>query len=336
MKRTVNLMQYKWEDGRSFYISPKTNKPGGNAYGYMTGGLLCKKALEKVGYTITDDAYVYIHYVAPHFFIPIPKRFNILFTMWETYVFPEDLHEPFQKADMIIVPSDNSRVAAEKIPGCAPVKVCTHGCDTEFYHWKARWHHARDPVRFLWIGAPNLRKGYDILTKAWYDLFKGTDENVELYMKATKFKSYGNLQKMPQFKTILDTRNFSREELRDLYWSAHVFLFPSRGEGVGLPPLEAMSTGLPVLAPPYTGMADYISSHHAYPLKFYMREAEYGAATEVAEVELEYFKRKILEVYSCLGYAIHLLGYRASNYVAKHFSLARMGKELHNILKEIQ
>lgn len=333
--KKVNLMQYKWRDGRDFYISPKTNKPGGNAYGYMTGGLLCKSALEKVGYEISDDAHIYIHYVAPHFFIPIPERFNILFTMWETYIFPEDLHEPFQKADMVIVPSENSKVAAEKIPGCAPVKICRHGCDTEFYYYRnGRWLDTKK-LRFLWVGAPNLRKGYDILTKAWYDLFKGTDYNVWLTLKSTKFKGYGYVKEMPQFKCTLDTRNYSKEELRTLYWSSHVFLFPSRGEGVGLPPLEAMSTGLPVLAPPWTGMRDYISSHHAYPLKYYMLEADYGAATEVAEVEPEFFKREIMRVINNLNVAMEK-GSKASLFVGKHFSLERMGKEMDKILKEIQ
>lgn len=39
-----------------------------------------------------------------------------------------------------------------------------------------------------------------------------------------------------------------RDELRDLYQHALAFVYPARGEGFGLPPLEAMASGCPVIA----------------------------------------------------------------------------------------
>src|SRR5205823_3276573 len=39
-----------------------------------------------------------------------------------------------------------------------------------------------------------------------------------------------------------------REQLRSLYRHAKAFIYPSRYEGFGIPPLEAMACGAPVIA----------------------------------------------------------------------------------------
>jgi glycosyltransferase involved in cell wall biosynthesis len=39
-----------------------------------------------------------------------------------------------------------------------------------------------------------------------------------------------------------------RERLRSLYQGARLFVYPSRYEGFGVPPLEAMACGAPVIA----------------------------------------------------------------------------------------
>ncbi len=49
----------------------------------------------------------------------------------------------------------------------------------------------------------------------------------------------------------------TRQELRDLYRGARAFIYPSRYEGFGLPPLEAMACGAPVIATRTGAIPDY-------------------------------------------------------------------------------
>jgi glycosyltransferase involved in cell wall biosynthesis len=51
----------------------------------------------------------------------------------------------------------------------------------------------------------------------------------------------------------------TRERLRDLYRRALAFVYPSRYEGFGIPPLEALASGAPVIATKTGAIPDYAS-----------------------------------------------------------------------------
>jgi glycosyltransferase involved in cell wall biosynthesis len=49
----------------------------------------------------------------------------------------------------------------------------------------------------------------------------------------------------------------SRERLRELYRAAKLFVYPSHEEGFGIPPLEAMACGAPVIATATGAIPEY-------------------------------------------------------------------------------
>ncbi|MBO1359487.1 glycosyltransferase [Acetobacter sacchari] len=57
------------------------------------------------------------------------------------------------------------------------------------------------------------------------------------------------------------------EMMQNLYRHATFYVNTSSGEGLCLPLVEAMSLGVPVIAPQHTAMADYVSSNNAFVLK---------------------------------------------------------------------
>jgi glycosyltransferase involved in cell wall biosynthesis len=59
---------------------------------------------------------------------------------------------------------------------------------------------------------------------------------------------FDKVKKLKLEKTVIFTGLVDDEDLRKLYQNARVFVFPSFYEGFGLPPLEAMSCGIPVVA----------------------------------------------------------------------------------------
>jgi glycosyltransferase involved in cell wall biosynthesis len=52
------------------------------------------------------------------------------------------------------------------------------------------------------------------------------------------------------------------------------FVLPSRGEGFGLTGLEAMATGLPLIATNWSGPVEYLDPADSYPLSYELVDAE--------------------------------------------------------------
>jgi glycosyltransferase involved in cell wall biosynthesis len=102
----------------------------------------------------------------------------------------------------------------------------------------------------LFAGTLEPRKGLDDLVGAWRALPRPRPRLV-----LCGASGWGS--RIEDEEGIVRTGYVSREKLRELYRRALVFVYPSRHEGFGIPPLEAMACGAPVVATRTGAIAEY-------------------------------------------------------------------------------
>ena len=105
----------------------------------------------------------------------------------------------------------------------------------------------------LSVGTLEPRKNLSVLISAFADLAIERPQNRSQLIIAggrgwLSGPFFEALEKSPVRDRIVLTDYLHDDELQALYSSCRVFLYPSIDEGFGLPPLEAMACGAPVLA----------------------------------------------------------------------------------------
>lgn len=119
---------------------------------------------------------------------------------------------------------------------------------------------------FSFLGTVSKRKGFDLLIKAFVDVFKNNpnfhlwvigptnkteNQNIEEEISVSSRFSEQEEESIKFWGRIDD-----RQRLAKIIGSSDVFVFPSRREGMGLAPLEAMATGVPVIVSRIPGVTD--------------------------------------------------------------------------------
>src|SRR5262249_25587337 len=110
----------------------------------------------------------------------------------------------------------------------------------------------------------------DLLIRAFQDEF-APSEPVRLVLKSARALPAYAIRD-PRI-TLISGRT-DLPELLELLRQMDVFVLPSRGEGFGLCGLEAMATGLPLIATNWSGPADYLDPQDSFPLDYRLVDAQ--------------------------------------------------------------
>jgi glycosyltransferase involved in cell wall biosynthesis len=174
--------------------------------------------------------------------------------------FLKNIHRSLQMSHGVIAVShfikkqllERFRIDKEK------VKVIYHGVDQEFSSdisleeiKNFRASHSLSSKVIVFVGAMEPRKNLINLVKAFY-IVQSKETDVSLVIAGSRGRDYPALKKsidengLQARVKILDY--LSPRDLKRLYRTGTLFVFPSLCEGFGLPLLEAMTSGMPVAA----------------------------------------------------------------------------------------
>ena len=192
---------------------------------------------------------------------------NTILTMFETTRLPESFIEGIDNYDTVLVPSQqNVELFSELHPN---VKLVLLGVDPT---WTYRKRTEPDLYFTFLCGGSGPRKGVDLVTRAFNKVFgdyRGDGPIPRLIMKSPRgaegFDVGPNIE-------VVAGKLTNQEEL-DLYASAHCYLQPSRGEGFGFQPLQAIAQGCPTILTDAHGHASF--AHLGYGLSSSLVDAAY-------------------------------------------------------------
>lgn len=236
-----------------FYTTTNTN----NGYG-MTREYF-RKFLPKYGLELTtepQDIGLCLH--IPPAIQHMHSKFKILYTMIEGDEVPDSWKPFLDMADKIIVPTHWVQSVFAKAG--YETHVINLGYDSEIFTYRERVR--GDKFRFLHYEAFQNRKGWQDLLEAWSGIQE--NEDVELIFK-TILPHNEIPEEVMQYQNIkVISGELPHRCLNDILHMADCFVFPSRGEGFSLPPLEAMATGLPVILTNGHSHTEYYDERYMY------------------------------------------------------------------------
>lgn len=236
---------------------------------------------------LSDLGDVNVSFVAIDY-TPYFRGRHIQWTVFETTCIPDQVKKALDPADRIWVPSGWGRdILAANGYDADRIDIVPEGVDLQ---WQPGTRiQPNDRLRFLSVGKYETRKGIADLVQAWRASY-ANDPAVELVIKTWAWRDseqryqelIDSIQGMDNVMVLWGYA--TDQQMLELYHAADAFILPTRGEGWGLPIIEAAACGLPIVTIPYSGHMEYLDSilwNSVIPINYDLRAAE--------DVDLEFF-----------------------------------------------
>lgn len=226
MTRLNGLRGHLWEQ----FVLPKHSSPNSILWSPAnTGPVLVRRQ----AITIHDLS------VLEH-----PEWFQKSFAMWYSLLVPNLV----RRARAVFAPSEYVKRKISKRFSLHNVVVTPNGVNLSLFHPGAMQRRYKLPACYiLFVGSLEPRKNLKALLQAWNQIQQDF-EDTWLVVAGAQGNVHRSIDLSSDVQRVLFLGYVEEEALPGLYANAVLFVFPSLDEGFGLPALEAMACGTPVLA----------------------------------------------------------------------------------------
>ena len=229
-----------------------------------------------------------------------------------------------------------------------PIHVIPLGIDPAYFNPHIRSARVSDRYTFLSVFEWGERKAPELLLRAFNEEFS-SKEPVVLVCKILNADTSVNvheeirrLELNPGGGQIHVSLNHvvPSYQLGMLYRSADCFVLTTRGEGWGMPILEAMACGLPVIATDWSAQCDFMNAGNAYPLAVdrlvpAVAKCPYYTGFRWAQPSYWDLRRRMRHVYGNAGEA-RAMGEKASAEVLSRWTWDNAALKIIDRLDEIE
>lgn len=201
-------------------------------------------------------------------------KYKIGYTMLETTGIPAEWVRQCNMMDEVWVPSTFNVKTFQDSGVTVPIHVIPLGVDPNFYHPNITGYKKHKKFTFLSVFEWGERKAPEVLLKAYSKAFTKHDD-VVLVCKV--INNDGGLSVEEEIRKlnlpsdgpeiiIMHNTKFADYQMPTLYRSADCFVISTRGEGWGMPILEAMACGIPTIATSWSSQVDFFNETNGYPV----------------------------------------------------------------------
>lgn len=209
-------------------------------------------------------------------FAQMQGRRRVGWSMLEVTGLPQEWVDGCNAMDEVWVPASFNVETFRRSGVTTPIRVMPLGVDVDYFHPGIAGSRPSDRFVFLSVFEWGERKGPDVLLRAYAAEFKQSEDVLLLlsvYNRDPKVNVHHEVAKLDLGLdrsapiVVMVNPEFADYQMGALYRSADCFVLPTRGEGWGMPVLEAMACGLPTIATDWSGPADFLHEGVGYPLQ---------------------------------------------------------------------